>query len=281
MCQFCHQHGEGQKWYLKAEHYSRDLAADLERRRFIEEFIFDVGNGHVSQLEKQLKRAVQAPSLVRNVIYWFYGRRYRRDHFGQVVPLEDLEKVLGLANTIVRLPCICRKNSTGRKDARYCFGLSLDPEELPELKDAFLKTFNPGPDVGLFEYLSESEALELLQDCEKEGLMHSLWTFKTPFIGGLCNCDRADCLAMVADRYGLHLFFRGEYVAQTAEDICSGCRACLSICQFGAIGFSVGRQVAFIDPLRCYGCGVCRSHCDREAIHLIPRVHHPLARRFW
>jgi Pyruvate/2-oxoacid:ferredoxin oxidoreductase delta subunit len=41
------------------------------------------------------------------------------------------------------------------------------------------------------------------------------------------------------------------------------------------------RKIAFIDPLRCYGCGVCRSHCEHEAIQLIPRMEHPLARRFW
>jgi hypothetical protein len=26
---------------------------------------------------------------------------------------------------------------------------------------------------------------------------------------------------------------------------------------------------------------VCRSHCEQHAIHLIPRTHHPLARRLW
>jgi Pyruvate/2-oxoacid:ferredoxin oxidoreductase delta subunit len=281
MCQFCHQHGEGEKWYLKAEHYSQDLLADLGRRRFIRDFILDVGNGHVAQLENKFHIGMQAPSWLRQLFYWFTERRYRRDHFGQVVPLEDLEQVLDLTTSIVRLPCICRKNTTGKSDARYCFGLSLDPEKVLEIKDAFLATFQPGPDVELFEYLNKAEAPELLKSYERESLIHSLWTFKTPFIGGLCNCDRADCLAMVMNRYGLRLFFRAEYVAQTAEEDCSGCRSCLPTCQFGAIGFSATRQLAFIDPLRCYGCGVCRSHCDSRAIHLTPRIQHPLARRIW
>ena len=281
MCQFCHQHGEGKTWYLKAEHYSQDLLADLKRRRFIRDFILDVGNGHVAQLEKKLQFGMRAPSWLRHIHYWFTERRYRRDHFGQVVPLEDLKQVLDLATSIVRLPCICRKNSTGKSDARYCLGLSLDPEKFLEIRDAFLATFRPGPNVEIFEYLSKAEALELLESYEKEGLIHSLWTFKSPFIGGLCNCDRADCLAMVVNRYGLRLFFRAEYVAQTVDEDCSGCRSCLSTCQFGAIGFSATRQRAFIDPLRCYGCGVCRSHCEQQAIQLTSRTQHPLARRFW
>lgn len=281
MCQFCHQHGEGKKWYLKAEHYSQDLLSDLRRRKFIKGFILDVGNGQVADLEKKLQFGMQAPSWLRQSYYWFTERRYRRDHYGQVVPLEDLDKVLDLASCIVRIPCICRKNSTGSNDARYCFGLSMDPEKLLDIKEAFLDTFRPGPDVDIFERLSKPEALNLLRSFEKESLVHSLWTFKTPFIGGLCNCDRADCLALLSDRYGLHLFFRAEYVAQTSAEKCNGCRSCLSNCQFGAIGFSANRHTAFIDPLRCYGCGVCRSHCDQQAIRLIPRAQHPLARRLW
>ena len=42
MCDFCHQHGEGKKWYLDARNYSEDLLSDLKRRRFIEHF-FDEG----------------------------------------------------------------------------------------------------------------------------------------------------------------------------------------------------------------------------------------------
>jgi len=281
MCQFCHQHGEGKKWYLKAEHYSEDLLADLQRRQYIKDFILDIGGGHVSELEEKFQGYLKAPSWLRHFWYWFYERRYRRDHFGQVVPLEDLEEVLTLAGSIVRLPCICRKNSTGNNNARYCFGLSLDPEKLLDIKEAFLETFRPGPDVDIFEYMNKDEAMELLRSYEKESLIHSLWTFKTPFIGGLCNCDRADCLALLTVRYGFHLFFRGEYLAQTSEESCSGCRACLSACQFGAISYVAARKVAFIDPLRCYGCGVCRSHCEQQAIQLIPRMEHPLARRFW
>jgi hypothetical protein len=35
MCEFCHKHREGKKWYLEAENYSDDLLSDL-KRLFIE-----------------------------------------------------------------------------------------------------------------------------------------------------------------------------------------------------------------------------------------------------
>jgi ferredoxin len=281
MCQFCHQHGEGKRWYLRAENYSEELASDLDRRRYMVDFISRIGNGRIASLEKEFQRGLRAPAWLRQCFYWFYERRCRRDHFGQVVPLDELSQVLSLANSIVRLPCICRKNSTGRNDARYCLGLSMDPEKLLEVKEAFLETFRPGPHTNLFERLDATEALELVQNFEKQGMIHTLWTFKTPFIGGLCNCDRADCLAMVSYRYEFQLFFRGEYVAEVHDDVCIGCRACLSLCQFGALGFSAVHHRIFIDPLRCYGCGLCKNACESHAIRLTPRIQHPLAHRLW
>jgi ferredoxin len=281
MCQFCHQHGEGKTWYLKAEHYSAELLANFERRRYLQDFIMEVGNGQVADLEKKFQEARWAPPWLRHLGYRLYEQRYRRDHFGQVVPLEDLEQVLQLANSIVRMPCICRKNSTGRNDANYCFGLGIDPEKLLDVKEAFLKTFKPGPQVNLFEKLTSGEALDLHRRFEKNGLIHTLWTFKTPFIGAICNCDRADCLAMVCYRYDFHLFFRGEYLGVVQQDACTGCRACIQVCQFGAIGYSAVHHRAFIDPLRCYGCGICRSACEYQAIQLLPRREQPLAKALW
>jgi len=281
MCQFCHQHGDGKKWYLKAEHYSEDLLSDMERRSYMNNFIREIGNGHISELEEKFQKGMHVPAWLKNIGYFFYERKYRRDHFGQVVPLDDLEKVFDLANSIVRLPCICRKNSTGRNDAPYCIGLGMDPNKLLDLRESFLETFRPGPNVAAFEKLTKSEALELHRDFEKKGLIHTLWTFKTPFIGAICNCDRADCLAMVCYRYGFHLFFRAEYVASVLSDHCVGCRSCLPLCQFGAIGYSAVHEKAFVDPLRCYGCGICRSECETDAIELLPRRNHPLARSLW
>jgi Pyruvate/2-oxoacid:ferredoxin oxidoreductase delta subunit len=281
MCQFCHQHGEGKKWYLQAENYSQDLLADMDRRRFLKDFFQTYGNKTGAKFEKDFQKAMQSPAWLRHLIYHFQEKRQRRDHFGQVVPLEDLAQVMELASSIVRVPCICRKANKGRTDAEYCFGLGLDAEKLLDVQAFFLEAFKRGPEDGPFERLSKEEALDLHRQFEHQGLIHTIWTFKTPFIGGICNCDRADCLAMLAYRYDFHAFFRGEYVAEVSEDACTGCRECQARCQFGAIGFSVLDQKTFIDPRRCYGCGICRSACEMDAIHLEPRSEHPLAQNLW
>jgi len=82
-------------------------------------------------------------------------------------------------------------------------------------------------------------------------------------------------------QYNYQAFFRGEYVAAVSVEDCTGCRACHSLCQFGAIGFSVLDQKTFIDPVRCYGCGICRTACEMQAISLTPRQEHPVAHKLW
>ncbi len=279
MCQFCHQHGEGKKWYLEAKNYSVELLHDLGRVGFINDFVKT--RGGVSNVRDKLRKAASAPAWLRRLIFFFEERKYRRDHFGQVVPLEDVEKVLNLADSIVRVPCVCRKTTTRKTTNEFCFGLGINPSNVPGIEESFVKNFKPGPNLKLFDKITPAEALDLHRSLEKKGLVHTIWTFKTPFIGGICNCDRSDCLAMVSNRYDFRVFFRAEYVAETDTRNCSGCRKCISYCQFGAIFHSVVKKKAFIDPLRCYGCGICRNACEFDAIRLAPRSENQLSRNLW
>ena len=48
-------------------------------------------------------------------------------HFGQVLPMTDVEAVLDHVTSITRVPCVCRYISIGKTDKRYCFGLGYDP----------------------------------------------------------------------------------------------------------------------------------------------------------
>ena len=109
-----------------------------------------------------------------------------------------------------------------------------------------------------------------------------MWTFVTPFIGGICNCDRSDCMAMRAMMaHSLPVMFRAEYVAGVDPDLCNGCRRCMRVCQFGAIGYSAAQEKVVIDVRRCYGCGICRASCTQAAIALRERASVPLAATLW
>ncbi|HVP12906.1 MAG TPA: 4Fe-4S binding protein [Phycisphaerae bacterium] len=142
--------------------------------------------------------------------------------------------------------------------------------------------FRGGPVLPRAEQLSPDEALAAFQDHEKESLRHTVWTFHTPFIGGLCSCHRADCLAMQATvTDGVPVMFRGESVAQVEPASCTGCRECMKACQFGALGFSAAEKKAVVDPRHCYGRGVCRAMCRREAIRLVDRRNVLAAANLW
>ena len=281
MCEFCHKHGEGKKWYLKAENYSEDLLSDVRRRRFIQKFLSEPER--LAEDMANLKKLDKAPALVRRAVIWALSNRQKQIHYGQVVPIEDMERILGFVNSVVRLPCVCRKITLG-KEKRYCYGVSIAPDggKLIRFMDSMEKSYVKGPDNSGFETLSKDEFLHALREHEREGLCHTIWTFRTPFIGGFCNCDRTDCIAMKATvTHDFPVMFRAEYVAKTDPEKCSGCRQCMKVCQFGAIGYSAAEKKSAVDERRCYGCGICRAACSKEAVSLLDRASVPATAGLW
>ena len=281
MCEFCHKHGEGQKWYLRAENYSDDLLSDLKRRKFVADFFSRAEEHRRGRTNAQ--RHQPMPWFVRSVLRPYIVSRQKKVHFGQVLPIEDVEKVFGFVGNIVRLPCYCRYINLGTEQ-RFCYGISMAPQEgemfkiIKEIDMDYLT----GPDTSGLEELTKEEALENFRQYEKEGLCHTVWTFVAPFIGGICNCDRSDCGSMQATvTEGIPSMFRAEYVAEVNPELCNGCRQCMRVCQFGAIGYSAANKKIFIDPLRCYGCGICRASCTKDAIQLHDRASVPVAANLW
>jgi ferredoxin len=282
MCEFCHKHGEGKKWYLQAENYSEDLLSDLQRRKFIQEFF--AHPQELAQSDSGLDRLDTAPAFVRSVITPVIVGRQKKVHYGQVLPIEDVEQIFGFVNSVVRLPCICRQTTVG-SEQRYCYGVSMVPaaeSRFNQLIREIDADYLTGPDTAGLEALSKEDALAKLRAHEGEGLCHTVWTFMAPFIGGICNCDRSDCMAMRATvTHGLPVMFRAEYVAEVDPDLCNGCRRCMRVCQFGAMGYSAANEKVTIDPRRCYGCGICRASCSKAAIALHDRSSVPLAASVW
>ncbi len=279
MCEFCTQHGDGKKWYLEAKNYSDDLLSDLKRQKFIKEFLNN-SMYDLSKVPEDLERFAVAPGAIKWLVKWHLKRKFKREHHGQVVPLEDVEMIIDMMSTIVRIPCLCRRNIC-KEDKHYCIGMVLSPGSLG-MGEFVDESYWSGPDSRGLEVLNKDEAKKLMAEFEKESLCHTIWTFYTPYIGGICNCDRSDCMAMISSMtYSLPILYKGEYVAELAGDKCNGCRACMRLCQFGAIGFSATFKKVFIDPRRCFGCGICRARCRPEAITLVDRETHPIVANSW
>jgi len=60
-------------------------------------------------------------------------------------------------------------------------------------------------------------------------------------------------------------------IASVNEDLCSGCRICESICDYGAIEMKEvnGKLRAHVIEAICKGCGVCGSSCPTGAISML------------
>jgi len=289
MCEFCTKHGEGKKWYLQMQNYSQELLdEELSReqaemvdaatrldwnRRFMEEFVFPAVPGMATALLQSETAEPESDAPPEPLGRDQFLARRQVEHFGQVLPIEDVEQVLDIADSITRMPCGCRYLTTGKADRRYCFGLGID-------RFGILGKY---PDAASsLEVLSRDEAKRIFREYDREGLIHSVWTGVTPFVIGLCNCDR-DCGAYrgYIEMRGAPHFFRAEYVCEVDWDACTGCKSCMSQCQFGAQFYSSALGKVHIDPTRCFGCGVCRAQCPTDAIRLLPRAASARAADLW
>lgn len=186
-------------------------------------------------------------------------------------PLEDIETILAAVGTVWRLPCICRKVASG-KEMRYCYAVGMDATGI--YKDL--------PDFRNFDLITPQVAINEIRGFDADGMTHSVWTFKTPFIGAVCNCDH-DCMAYRVEYQSqlAKVMWKAEYVAAIDQDLCTGCKLCRKQCMFEAVAYSREQRRCSVVTGKCYGCGVCRAVCPEQAITLLPRKDMKFAANSW
>lgn len=271
MCEFCISHGEGKKWYENITNYSRELFLQVSSDEGLKNFLAHFGQSMDTNIPKAEKWKGRLPFIYDFLVYPWLTRGFKKSHFGQMVPFEDVEKILKKIGTVWRLPCICRRVATG-EDKRFCYAVGMDATGI--LKDL--------PDFRNFERTTPEVAITEIRGLDAEGMTHSVWTFQTPFIGAVCNCGH-DCMAYrVEYRSRLaKVMWKAEYVAAINKDLCNGCRLCRKQCMFEAVDYSREQHRCSIDYRKCYGCGICRTVCPEKAVTLLPRKDNQLAANSW
>ena len=95
------------------------------------------------------------------------------------------------------------------------------------------------------------------------------------FIAGCCQGpkDIPDTVAQASAAAArvLAMISKGsvEIEAATAvvqEELCSGCKTCISLCPYNAISFDEEKKVSVINEVLCKGCGTCGAACPSGAI---------------
>ena len=178
-----------------------------------------------------------------------------------VMPYEKASTYLDQAQSWGVLDCICRvqKNLIGQgcnHTVKNCLVFSPKP-------GAFKKSEE-------IESLSRDEALEILAEADREGLVHSVNNAQTD-VYYVCNCCTCSCgvLRGMVEYGSENSIARSDFYALVDADLCSGCEACLDRCAFNAMSMIDG--ICEVDRIACYGCGLCISSCETEALSLVQK----------
>jgi len=199
----------------------------------------------------------------------------------QTLTLQDALDLIDISSPICFIHCECRKFKYGYverdRSKMTCLGLGIGMLRWER---------TPARYVAGAEWVDHDEAREWVIKWNKKGLVQNLMNFGMrnggPYIGGLCNCSRADCASIENRlRYGQGQLIKGERVAIHNEDNCTGCYKCIQRCQFGAIAADIRKGKVQIDSQMCFGCGLCESACDFDAIGLRNRRDFPILRYDW
>ncbi|HYA85944.1 MAG TPA: 4Fe-4S binding protein [Nitrospirota bacterium] len=117
--------------------------------------------------------------------------------------------------------------------------------------------------------LSQTEALDLLEQEHERGHLHSAW-FKDVLMNrfySICNCCKCCCAGTESmNKYGMNFLASSGYVSQVDTSKCKACGTCEKTCHFNAM--SVGKT-ASVNWDKCMGCGSCEVKCPNHAISLV------------
>ncbi|MBF0566736.1 MAG: CoB--CoM heterodisulfide reductase iron-sulfur subunit A family protein [Nitrospirae bacterium] len=96
------------------------------------------------------------------------------------------------------------------------------------------------------------------------------------YLAGTCqspmNIQQAITQGMAAAGYVLAGLVEGKKLdvepitAAVDEDRCAGCRICMTVCPYKAIGFDMEKQKASVNEVLCLGCGTCVAACPAGAM---------------
>ena len=176
----------------------------------------------------------------------------------KVLAHEDVKAIIDKAEVLAVTKCTCKVT------ARKC---DTTLECCLQLNNAARYALARGTG----RELTKREALELMVQVEKEGLIHTVNNLKA-VKQVICNCCSCCCQNFPGFiHHNINSVDPSRYTAEIDADLCSGCETCLDRCFFGAIEMVDldGQSTARVsDPDKCMGCGLCQVTCPEEAISM-------------
>jgi ferredoxin len=181
----------------------------------------------------------------------------------KILPTQKIEELIEKYDDIAVGNCYCRQHSEFLGNP--CKQIDLIPTCFTLGKSA-RHTSNHG----FSKLITKEEALKILKECEKAGLVHKAYHLHSDISKeevAICNCCSCCCLTSRE-----HLIFptvnATNYLASIDYDLCVGCGTCVEKCYNKAIELNEDNKAERIEEL-CVGCGVCAYFCPENAISLI------------
>jgi NAD-dependent dihydropyrimidine dehydrogenase PreA subunit len=181
-----------------------------------------------------------------------------------VLPSENIPEILKRATAIAVVPCPCRRQ------IQACTREVVTCMQAEGAARYAIKR-------GTGRELSYEEALQVVEEIEREGLIHQLGniSYETKMPSVLCNCCSDCCVALKPYiEHGVleKTWAKSRWEAEVDPDLCDGCQECIDRCNYDAIDMvrssAAKRLAALVDPERCWGCGACVTGCPQEAIDM-------------
>jgi Pyruvate/2-oxoacid:ferredoxin oxidoreductase delta subunit len=179
----------------------------------------------------------------------------------EVLPHDSVRALLADAVSFRLVECICRREQAA---------LGHPCTHTLETCLSFSRREQSEHMVWWGREITREQAYEVLDRCEREGLVHCTYNVRRDSMF-VCNCCTCCCgfLRGVRDFEAPHLLVRSNYLAVIDDAACTDCGDCATRCSMDAIvGTDGSRRV---DAERCIGCGVCTVACPSEAVTLRER----------
>jgi len=177
-----------------------------------------------------------------------------------IFPYEKMSDFIKTSRKIAVINCACRTKKKCDHPLETCLVFDYSAEFMVER--------------GYGRYLSIEEALELLEKCERAGLVHSTTNVQTrpQFI---CNCCTCACLILrgLSELHNPRAIAKSNFLPVRDDALCNKCKKCVSICPMEANVYHAPHddepeRILLLEE-RCIGCGLCAYHCPNGAIKLV------------
>jgi ferredoxin len=179
---------------------------------------------------------------------------------------EDILKMIDKHSSFSAMLCTCKEgigpNTTG-------------PCKVQNIPRHHCLMFGKGADyaieqkIGDARRITKEECLEILESCNKAGLVQNVNNFVDD-LQFICNCCSCCCgIVQSAKLFGpaqAGIVETTNFFPVVDQDLCTGCGECAEKCPVAAI--SLKDDTANINRDQCLGCGFCATVCPVGSIAL-------------